>query len=87
MSNPHLSLESSLLKSFIIFPCEPLHDVMNSIENLLAELRAVLNSPCQLAFDEVMEATINNKTLVRGCDYIEAMILLTGKIFGLRYKS
>ena len=78
MSNPNLPLESSLLRKFIIWPVEPLHDVMHSIEILLKELRPVLSPTCQSKFDEILEAKIGSKALVRGCDYIEVMIILTG---------
>ena len=78
MASPHTSLLSGILRSYTCFPCEPLHDIMNSIKNLFAELRPLLDDSGKTMFDDVLDATIRKKSAARGCDYLETLITLTG---------
>ena len=65
-----------------MFACEPLHDIPNHIKQLLDELKGILNGESLDVLNECVEFFIKKKSNARGCDYVEALMILTHWLHG-----
>ena len=74
---PREQLRNLNLERYLVFACEPLHDLPNHITQVFEELRRVLTGESLEVFNECMNAYIKTKGKPRGCDYVEALMVLT----------
>ena len=71
-NNPEGDINSLGLESYEILACEPLHDIMNHINNLCLELPHHVKDKSELK--DLIEATFNGKDSQRGVDQRSSLI-------------
>ena len=68
------------LESYEVLPCEPLHDVINHIENLYIELPLHLKKEEKKLMEEFISLSFERKETKRGVDCRKSLIKLTNRL-------
>ena len=75
LSFPKISLRSINLKSYEVFPTEPLHDLRGHARNLIDEVTKLAKGE-NLKVLKKIESTVLNKSTLRCSDYRKALIFI-----------
>lgn len=76
LSSPQSSPESLNLGSFEVLPCEPMHDIVHHIENLLTELPIhIEDEECKKKLLEAASLTTGRKETKRAVDFRCSLIM------------
>ena len=72
-----ITMALSCLRFYEVFATEPLHDLKNHIQNVFDELPTILKGKSKDIFLKAKSETIDRKDVKRGCDYRQALIMIT----------